>query len=60
MIADNDPAGMGIAFTHAINRYTEHRCRLVTASEKYGHDYDTDIHLPDLNDDYGAIFILHR
>ncbi|MBF0118048.1 MAG: glycosyltransferase [Desulfobacterales bacterium] len=51
MITDNDPAGMGIAFTNAINRYTEHRCRLITTSEKYGFDYEKDIHLPDIKDD---------
>lgn len=51
MITDNDPAGMGIAFTNAINRYTDHTCRLITTAEKYGFDYDTDIHLPDIQDD---------
>ena len=51
MITDNDPAGMGIAFTNAINRYTEHRCRLISTAEKYGFDYETDIHLPDIKDD---------
>lgn len=52
MITDNDPAGMGIAFTNAINRYTEHTCRLITTAEKYGFGYETDIHLPDIEDDY--------
>ncbi|OEU69517.1 MAG: hypothetical protein BA863_14450 [Desulfovibrio sp. S3730MH75] len=51
MITANDPAGMGIAFTNAINRYTEHTCRLITTSEKYGFDYEKDIHLPDIKDD---------
>ena len=51
MITDNDPAGMGIAFTNAINRYTDHTCRLITTAEKYGFDYETDIHLPDIQDD---------
>jgi hypothetical protein len=51
MITDNDPAGMGIAFTNAINRYTDHRCRLITTGEKYGFDYETDIHLPNIDDD---------
>ncbi|MBW1723548.1 MAG: glycosyltransferase [Deltaproteobacteria bacterium] len=56
MITDNDPAGMGIAFTHAINRYTDHRCRLITTAEKYGFDYDKDIHLPDIrDDDFGEV-----
>ncbi len=51
MITANDPAGMGIAFTNAINRYTEHSCRLITTAEKYGFDYEKDIHLPDIHDD---------
>ena len=51
MITDNDPAGMGIAFTNAINRYTDHRCRLITTAEKYGFGYETDIHLPNIEDD---------
>lgn len=51
MITDNDPAGMGIAFTNAINRFSEHTCRLITSAEKYGLGYETDIHLPDINDD---------
>lgn len=51
MITANDPAGMAIAFTNAINRYTEHRCRLITTTEKYGFGYETDIHLPDIHDD---------
>lgn len=56
MITANDPAGMGIAFTNAINRYTEHSCRLITTAEKYGFDYEKDIHLPDIeDDDYGEV-----
>ena len=51
MITDNDPAGMGIAFTNAINRYTEHTCRLITTAEMYGFSYEKDIHLPDIRDD---------
>lgn len=51
MITANDPAGMGIAFTNAINRYTEHTCRLITTAEKYGFDYEKDIHIPDIEDD---------
>jgi len=51
MITDNDPAGMAIAFANAINRYTEHTCRLITTSEKYGFEYEKDIHLPDIEDD---------
>ena len=56
MITHNDPAGMGIAFTNAINRYTEHSCRLITSSEMYGFNYEKDIHLPDIeDDDYGEV-----
>ncbi len=56
MITANDPAGMGIAFTNAINRYTEHSCRLITTAEKYGFGYESDIHLPDIHDDdFGEI-----
>lgn len=51
MITENDPAGMGIAFANAINRYTEHTCRLITTAEKYGFAYEMDIHLPDIEDD---------
>ncbi len=56
MITDNDPAGMGIAFTRAINRYSPHTCRLITTAEKYGFDFATDIHLPDIeDDDFGEV-----
>jgi len=56
MITDNDPAGMAIAFTNAINRYTEHTCRLISKSERYGFAYEKDIHLPDIHDDdFGEI-----
>ncbi len=51
MITANDPAGMGIAFCKAINRYTDHSCRLITTEERYGFAYETDIHLPDLGPD---------
>ncbi|RLB93842.1 MAG: glycosyltransferase family 1 protein [Deltaproteobacteria bacterium] len=51
MITENDPAGMGIAFTNAINRYTEHSCRLVTTTTKYNFNFDKDLHVPDLDED---------
>ena len=35
MITDNDPAGMGIAFCNAINRYSNHTCRLITTQELF-------------------------
>jgi hypothetical protein len=49
MITENDPAGMGIAFTHAINRHTEHNCRLITTITKYNFDFEKDLHVPDLD-----------
>ena len=56
MITDNDPAGMGIAFCNAINRYSEHSCRLITTQERYGIDFEKDIHLPDIeDDDFGEV-----
>jgi glycosyltransferase involved in cell wall biosynthesis len=51
MITDNDPAGMGIAFCNAINRYSEHTCRLISTQERYGIDFEKDIHIPDIEDD---------
>jgi len=51
MITDNDPAGMGIAFTNAINRYTDHKCRLITKTVRYNFNFDKDIHLPELKQD---------
>jgi glycosyltransferase involved in cell wall biosynthesis len=51
MITENDPAGMGIAFTNAINRYTTHCCRLITTQTRYNFDFEKDIHVPDLDQD---------
>ncbi|MFH1673094.1 MAG: glycosyltransferase family 1 protein [Pseudomonadota bacterium] len=51
MITENDPAGMGIAFTNAINRHTEHSCRLITTTTKYNFDFEKDLHVPDLDED---------
>ena len=42
---------MGIAFTKAINRHSEHSCRLITTTTKYNFNFEKDIHVPDLNDD---------
>ncbi len=59
MITANDPAGMGIAFTNAINRYTPHRCRLITSAERYNFAFEKDVHLPDiLDDDFGEVEFL--
>jgi glycosyltransferase involved in cell wall biosynthesis len=56
MITDNDPAGMAIAFTKAINACTDHRCRLISSEERYGFDYETDIHIPDIkNNDFSEV-----
>ena len=48
MLTENDPAGMAIAFRNAINKYTDHSCRLVTTESRYGFNYEKDIHLPTL------------
>lgn len=50
MIAINDPAGTAILFTKAINRYTEHTCRLITKETRYNHLFEKDLHLPWLED----------
>lgn len=50
MIAINDPAGTAILFTNAINRYTEHSCRLITKETRYNHQFEKDLHLPWLDD----------
>ena len=49
MITENDPAGMGIAFTKAINAYTPHSCRLITTQIRYNFEFEKDLHLPDLD-----------
>ena len=46
MITTNDPAGVGISFTNAINRFTEHRCRLVTTEIRYNFMFEKDLHVP--------------
>ena len=51
MITENDPAGMGIAFTNAINRYTEHACRLITTTTRYNFGTEKDLHLPALDEE---------
>lgn len=51
MIAINDPAGTAIAFTKAINRYTEHTCRLITKEIRYNFMFEKDLHLPWLEED---------
>jgi hypothetical protein len=51
MITENDPAGMGIAFTNAINRLSAHHCRLITTAIRYNFEFEKDIHVPDLDED---------
>jgi hypothetical protein len=51
MITENDPAGMGIAFSRAINRVSEHQCRLVTTATRYNFCFQKDLHVPDLNEE---------
>ena len=56
MIAINDPAGTAIAFTKAINRYTEHTCRLITKEIRYNFMFEKDLHLPWLDmDGWGEV-----
>jgi hypothetical protein len=50
MITTNDPAGVGINFTDAINRYTSHRCRLITTEIRYNFYYKKDLHIPWISD----------
>lgn len=46
MITTNDPAGVGIQFARAINRYTVHTCRLVTTEVRYNFMFPKDLHVP--------------
>lgn len=39
---------MGIAFTKAINRYTDHQCHLITTTTRYNFGFEKDIHIPDV------------
>lgn len=51
MIAENDPAGMAIAFTQAINAYSNHHCRLITTRIRYNFEFEKDLHVPELGRD---------
>jgi hypothetical protein len=47
---------MAIAFTNAINRYTEHTARLITTESKYKTAFEADIHMPDIiGDDFSEV-----
>lgn len=48
MITSNDPAGTAISFTQALNRYTEHTCRLITTEVRYNFMFEKDLHVPAL------------
>ncbi len=49
MITVNDPAGVGIQMTNAINRLTEHTCRLITTEYRYNFAFQKDLHVPALD-----------
>ncbi|MFO7817289.1 MAG: glycosyltransferase family 1 protein [Desulfovibrionales bacterium] len=51
MMAINDPAGTAIAFSRAINKYTDHSCRLITKEIRYNFMFEKDLHLPWLGPD---------
>jgi glycosyltransferase involved in cell wall biosynthesis len=55
MIGQNDPAGMMIAFANALNRYTEHTARVISFRSLYAMDYEFDIELPRINEDFSEI-----
>lgn len=67
MLAINDPAGTGIQFCNAVNRYSEHTCRIATLETRYTHSWQKDLHVPDLDeqglDEFGELLkncdILH-
>ncbi|NJB67070.1 hypothetical protein GGQ74_000710 [Desulfobaculum xiamenense] len=50
MIAINDPAGTAIGFADALNRLTDHFCRVVTLETRYTHSWRKDLHVPDLDE----------
>lgn len=50
MIAVNDPAGTASGFADAINRRTDHFCRVVTLETRYNHNWRKDLHVPDLDE----------
>ncbi len=55
MIGQNDPAGMMVAFANAINRYSEHTARVISMRTVYSMDYEYDIELPRLNEDFSEV-----
>ena len=59
MIASNDPAGMAMRFTNAVNRYTEHRARCLVFDRNYG-NFEYDLCASELDPDYGEVEALLR
>jgi len=51
MMAINDPAGTAIQFSRALNAEGRHQCRLLTLETRYQHNWEKDLHLPDLGPD---------
>ncbi len=49
MITVNDPAGVSIQMAKAINKLTEHTCRLITTEYRYNFAYEKDLHVPSLD-----------
>lgn len=50
MIAINDPAGTASLMRQALERHTQHSCRLVTLEIRYNFMFPKDLHLPWLDD----------
>lgn len=50
MVTTNDPAGAAFNLLNAVNRHTQHTCRLVTTETRYNFLYRKDLHLPLLSD----------
>ena len=55
MLGQNDPAGMMIAFANAINHHTTHTARVISMRTVYSSDYEYDIELARIKDDYSEI-----
>lgn len=55
MLGQNDPAGMMVAFANAINRYTEHSARAISMRTVYSLDFEYDIELPRLKEDFSEV-----
>lgn len=60
MLGLNDLAGMMIAFSQAINRFTEHTARVISYRTMYVQNYEADIELPKIDDDWDEVEELLR